>query len=414
MTAYVPKMVNLTRTERRVRADYQARLKDWHGSGRPPMGLSSYKLEFGTELLLANPPTVITESPTICQGSLPFAERASQSADKEQPMRRRAFHVTDLATPDTSVPILLSDDVIIRVCNGDFGEAGTWQPPCRHADCHELYFVHRAQYPLGLITDFGLLEEIREGDFVFLPRGVTYSFLLTGKVSILLYEVSKHLCRPYDYWIGDQQPWPFSPAAPIPPWPKPLAELHPPLVDEKATQVIVKRRLGSCTLLTYAAPIFDVVAWEGEVWPFILRLDDLVALSSPNVHLDPKKLTVFVSEDEGTAIQVFLPRWIHSLPYHHLNWVDEALFNHKGYGARPEIADGFMTLHPAGLAHGPDLRTLARTNRAEAPASRDLPFREEVAVMVESRSPFVVSEDAEKVEVPRYDQSWYQQSIEMR
>lgn len=413
MMTHVPKMVNLTRTERRVRADHKTSLRDWHGSGRPPSGLSSYKLEFGAELLLEHPPTAIVGSVTTVPDHPLFKAYGEQPIKEDRPFQRRAFHVAENTTSNSFVPILTSNDITIRVCNGDFGEAGTWQPPCRHADCHELYFVHRAQYPLSLITDFGLFEEVREGDFMYVPRGVTYSFLLTGRVSILLYESPKRLCRPYDYWMGDQQPWPFSPAAPMPPEPTPLAELHPPLGGEGATQVVVKRRGGSSTLLTYTAPPFDVVAWEGEVWPFILHLDDLVALSSPHVHLDPKKLTVFVSEDEGAAIQAFLPRWIHSLPYHHLNWVDEALFNHRGYGARPELTDGFMTLHPAGLAHGPDLRTLTTTTREEAPNPHTLPFREEVAVMVESRSPFVVSEDAEKAEVEGYDQSWYRQSLEI-
>ncbi|MDE2060299.1 MAG: homogentisate 1,2-dioxygenase [candidate division NC10 bacterium] len=411
--AHVPKMVNLTRIERRIRADYQARLKNWHSSGRSPKSLSSYKLEFGTELLMECPPTAIVESSTIPAHCPLFRAHVVQPMKENRSLRRRAFHVAEKTTPGSFVPILSSDDVAIWVCNGDFEEAGKWQSPARHADCHELYFVHRAQHPLSLITDFGLLEEVREGDFFFLPRGTTYSLRLAGRVSILLYEIPKRLLRPYDYWMGDQQPWPFSPAAPVPPEPTPLAELRPPLGREEATQVIVKRRLGSFTLLTYATPLFDVVAWEGEVWPFILRLNDLVALSSPNVHLDPKKLTVFASEDEGVAMQVFLPRWIHSLPYNHLNWVDEVLFNHKGYGARPEITDGFLTVHPAGLPHGPDLRTLANTARQEAPKPHDLPFREEVAVMVESRSSFVVLEDAERVEVKGYDQSWYQQSIEI-
>lgn len=409
---YVPKLMNLTQTERRIRSDYQTALTDWHGSGRPPRGLSSYKLEFGTELLMERPPTAIVESATMAADDPLFNARVERPIREDRPLRRHAFNVAEMATSGSFVPALSSNDVTIWVCNGDFGEAGKWQPLARHADCHELYFVHRAEHPLSLITDFGLLEQIREGDFVFLPRGATYSFLLTGRASILLYEIPKRLFRPYDYWMGDQQLWPFSPAAPIPPKPKPLAALHPPLSGDEATQVIVKRRLGSFTLLKYAEPVFDIVAWEGEVWPFILRLADLVALSSPHVHLDPKKLTVFVSEDEGMAMQVFLPRWIHSLPYHHLNWVDEVLFNHKGYGVRPEITDGFMTLHPAGLAHGPDLRLLANIARTQTPGPKDLPFREEIAVMVESRSPFVVLKDAEKVELKGYDQSWYRQSIE--
>jgi homogentisate 1,2-dioxygenase len=362
---------------------------------------------------MERPPTVIVESSTIPADHHLSKVRVEQQMGEDRPFQRRAFHITDLATPDVDIPLLSSDDVTIRICNGDFGEVGKWQPPARHADCHELYFVHRAQHPLSLITDFGLFEDIHEGNFVFLPRGVTYSFRLTGKASILSYEIPKRLCRPYDYWMGDQQPWPFSPSAPISPEPKSLAGLYPALRSDAATQVIVKRRRGSFTLLTYATPVFDVVAWEGEVWPFVLRLHDLVALSSPHVHLDPKKLTVFVSEDEGMAMQVFLPRWIHSLPYHHLNWVDEALFNHKGYGARPEITDGFMTVHPAGLAHGPDLKLLANTERKDVPDPKDLAFREEIAVMVESRSPFVVLEDAERVELKGYDRSWYRQSYEM-
>ncbi len=409
---YVPKLMNLTQTERRIRSDYQTALADWHSTGRPPRGLSSYKLEFGAELLMERPPTAIIESATMLADYPLFNAHVERPMREDRPLQRQAFHVAEIATSGSFVPILSSSDVTIRVCNGDFGEPGRWQPLTRHTDCHELYFVHRAEHPLSLITDFGLLEQIREGNFVFLPRGATYSWLFTGRVSILLYEIPKRLCRPYDYWMGDQQPWPFSPAAPIPPEPKPLATLHPPLSGDEATKVIVKRRLGNLTLLTYAAPVFDVVAWEGEVWPFILRLDDLVALSSPHVHLDPKKLTVFVSEDEGMAMQVFLPRWIHSLPYHHLNWVDEALFNHKAYGVRPEITDGFMTFHPAGLAHGPDLRLLANIAREEASRPKDLPFREEIAVMVESRSPFDVLKDTEKVELKGYDQSWYRQSME--
>jgi len=409
---YIPKLINLTRTERRVRPDYRRVLANWHGSGRPPRGLSSHKLEFGAELLMGHPLTPTVDSATISVDHPLYRTHVERSLSENRPLRRRAFNVAEMAASGSFVPVLSSSDVTIWVCNGDFGEAGTWQPSSRHADCSELYFIHRARHPISLITDFGLLEDIREGDFIFLPRGVTYSLLLTGRVTLLLYEIPQRLLRPYDYWMGDQQPWPFSPAAPIPPEPTTLAELHPTFSHDNATQVVVKRRLGSFTLLTYAAPVFDVVAWEGEIWPFLLRLDDLVALSSPHVHLDPKKLTVFASEDEGMAMQVFLPRWIHSLPYHHLNWVDEVLFNHKGYGARPEIADGFMTVHPSGLAHGPDLKLLADTARKEAPHPRDLPFREEIAVMVESRSPFVVLKDAEQVEIKGYDQSWHRQSME--
>ncbi|MBZ0160041.1 MAG: hypothetical protein K8G79_07895, partial [bacterium] len=163
---YVPKLMNLTRTERRVRSDYQTALTDWHSTGSPPRGLSSYKLEFGAELLMERPPTAIVESATIPADYPLFNAQVEQSMGENCPLQRRAFHVAEMAGSGSFVPVLSSNDVTIRVCNGDFEEPGTWQPPSRHADCHELYFVHRAHHPLSLLSDFGLLEEIREGDFV--------------------------------------------------------------------------------------------------------------------------------------------------------------------------------------------------------------------------------------------------------
>src|SRR5574337_487492 len=179
MAENVPKMMNLTRTERRVRSDYQTALTDWHSSGRPPRGLSSYKLEFGTELLMERPPTTIVEGSMIPADHPWFNAHVEQPMGEDHPLRRRAFHVAEIATFGSFVPVLSSSDVTISICNGDFGDAGKWQPPSRHADCHELYFVHRAEHPLSLITDFGLLKEVHEGDFVFLPRGTTHSFLFT-------------------------------------------------------------------------------------------------------------------------------------------------------------------------------------------------------------------------------------------
>jgi homogentisate 1,2-dioxygenase len=108
-------------------------------------------------------------------------------------------------------------------------------------------------------------------------------------------------------------------------------------------------------------------------------------------------------------MQAFLPRWVHSLPYPHNNDVDEVLFNHSGYHARPEVKDGYATLHPAGTFHGPDVRVSHQQVQSPPVEGKDVPWRDEIGIMIESRSPFLVLPAAEQVEVPGYDQSWFRQ-----
>ena len=83
--------------------------------------------------------------------------------------------------------------------------------------------------------------------------------------------------------------------------------------------------------------------------------------------------------------------------------MDEVLFNHSGYSARADINDGYMTLHPAGIFHGPDLNKLTEPG--------DMSWVDEVGVMVESRSPFSILHDALPVEVSGYGTSTHRQYL---
>ncbi len=398
---YVPKMISLTDAEKKVRLDYESRLDDWHSSGRPPKGLYSYKLEFGTEVLRETPPTVIESSETYEDRS-GYREEIEE-ATTESLRNRRAIDMTAVDS-DFFEPVLWSEGVTVWAVNGNLGSTENWRA-YRHGNCHELLFVHRAEDTFSILTDFGLLEDVRQGDFVYLPRGTTYAFQETGEVSVIAYEVPERLYRPYDYWMGEGQPWPFPPDATIPPEPvnrETMMGDREPIHD-----VVVKQRTGDYTRLSYKTPVFDVAAWEGNVWPFVLHMDDLNALTSPDFHLDPPKVTVFAGESEDMYLQVFLPRWMQSPPYNHMNRVDEALLNHSGYEARPEIGDGYLTLHPAGVPHGPDPRVVeevAEEGHPEGP--EDIPWANEIGVMVESTSPFAVLEAGRNAEVSGYDQSW--------
>ena len=401
---YVPKMIPPTSTGHRVHGDFRSQLDGWNSSGRPPKGFYSYKLDFGAEILRQSPPTIIGSAERYSDRSDFRALLDSESPREATALHRRAFDMTAVEG-EFFQPVLWSEDLAVWALNGDIGSEDNWRA-WRHGDCHELMFVHRVDEPFSIITDFGVLEDVRTGDFVYLPRGTTYAFPEGTNASILSYEVPAPIYRPYDYWMGDQQPWPYSPDAPRGPEPAgvdPLVGDRDPIRD-----VVVKRRLGDYTTLSYDAPVFDTVAWEGELWPFALNVDDVNTLASPDFHIDPPKVSVFVSEGEGMYLQAFVPRWMQSPPYNHLNRVDEALFNHYGYEARPEITDGFLTLHPAGVPHGPDPRVVEELANQEEPKGEDIPWSSEIGIMVESATPFSVLGPGEDAELDGYEESWHE------
>jgi homogentisate 1,2-dioxygenase len=362
-------------------------------TGRPPQGYWNEVLAFGAEVVRPRPATVVTET-HLAEG-VP-ALRPEDVAATPGVIRRRAFHLEAVESGPFPQPVLWSQDVLISVLTGPTDPGLRF----RHAEAHAVVFVHRGEGTLA--TDFGPLA-FSAGQFLFLPKGVTYSLRSRGPVVMLFYEFPKRVLRPFHYWIRN---YPYPDTALTPPEPAPVED-EPS--DRGDFPVYVKRLVGPWTVLRYPFSPFDTVAWEANLYPFRLSLKDIRTLSSPDFHLDPPTYTVFVTEDEGASMQAFLPRWVHSLPYPHNNDVDEVLFNHSGYHARPEVKDGYATLHPAGTFHGPDVRLGHQQSQSPQPPGKDIPWREETGVMVESRSPFLVLPAAERVEVPGYDQSWLRQ-----
>lgn len=399
----VPKMTSLTRPERKVGNSHRNELSEWRPSGRPPKGYYSYKLEFGAEILRETPPTIVQETSTHKSRENFRMQISEQKVTR--PLQRQAFHVQGLDTSGRFAPILWSEDVTVFVANGTPDRDET-KHAYRHADADEMFFIHRTEEPFSILTDFGVLDEVQEGDFIYIPQGVTYTFCNEKDASIICYESENSIYRPYDYWMGDQQPWPFSPNAPNPP--EPVSTESSPGLPDRLNSVILKRRRGDYTKMTYETPVFDAVAWEGTVWPFQLPLDEINALASPDFHVDPSKVTAFASEDEGMSIQVFLPRWMQSPPYNHMNQVEEALLNHRGYQARPEIQDGYLTLHPAGAPHGPDPDVVEKLAEEAPPEPSEIPWADEIGVMIETQEPFVPLDSGQTIEVEDYDSSWYE------
>jgi homogentisate 1,2-dioxygenase len=90
------------------------------------------------------------------------------------------------------------------------------------------------------------------------------------------------------------------------------------------------------------------------------------------------------------------------VPYHHANVdSDEVLFYAEGdfmSRAGSGIGRGSISLHPAGFVHGPQPGSWER--------SRDVTRTEEVAVMLDTFRPLLVSDAARAVADPAYFRSW--------
>ena len=90
------------------------------------------------------------------------------------------------------------------------------------------------------------------------------------------------------------------------------------------------------------------------------------------------------------------------LPFYHSNDdYDEFLFYHKGtFMSRDNIHPGMTTFHPAGFIHGPHPKAFAK---AEENAGK---ISDEVAVMIDTRDPLEIHENAPDIEDKNYVNSW--------
>ena len=103
---------------------------------------------------------------------------------------------------------------------------------------------------------------------------------------------------------------------------------------------------------------FDVVGWDGYVYPYAFNVADFEPKSG-RLHQPPPAHQQF--EGPNFVICSFCPRELEwdpeavVVPYHHSNvQSEEVMYYVDGdYKARKGVDAGMFTLHPSGLPHGP-------------------------------------------------------------
>jgi homogentisate 1,2-dioxygenase len=244
------------------------------------------------------------------------------------------------------------------------------------------------------------------GDYVVVPRGTVHRWLPAGGVTAALtVEASGHIRPPRRYLSQHGQ---FLEHAPY--CERDLRGPAGPLLAEgEDVPVIVRTRTG-LTRLTYAHHPFDVVGWDGYLYPYAFSISDFEPVVK-RTHAPPPVHQTF--EGPNFVICSFCPRPLDfdpeavPIPYNHHNVdSDEMMFYVAGdYSARAGsgVGVGSITLHPSGFTHGPQPGAVeaAVAGLAEGRTSTD-----ETAVMIDTFRPLGLGPAARQAEDPEYAWTW--------
>ena len=331
-------------------------------------------------------------------------ELPDQTRTPNHPLKPRHLKLHDLFEGDaTGDPVtgrrlvLGNNDVRISYVVAGAGAS----PYYRNAIGDECVYVESGA---GVVeTVFGVLS-YRTGDYVVVPRATTHRWLPSETSRLYAIEGNSHIAAPKRYLSRFGQFLEHAPYC--------ERDLHGPtetaVVEGEDVEVLVKHRAGGAvigTRMTYATHPFDVVGWDGCLYPYTFNVEDYMPITG-KVHQPPPVHQVF--EGHNFVICNFLPRKVdyHELaipvPYYHSNVdSDEVMFYVGGdYEARKGsgINIGSISLHPGGHAHGPQPSAIE--------ASLGVEYFEESAVMVDTFAPLDLGEGGLAAEDPAYAWSW--------
>jgi len=268
----------------------------------------------------------------------------------------------------------------------------------RNGGADEVIFIHGGKGTLE--TPFGKLP-YRELDYIVIPRGTTYRLVADdiAREDHLILESTGPVRIPRKYLNPDGQIMLGAPYY--------ERDFHPPAellpIDKEEDTAVIVKDGARLTRTILAQHPFDVVGWDGLIYPYTFNAMDFEPLTG-TVHLPPPFQQTF--ECHGFVICTFAPRHLDhhpqaiKVPYVHSNTeADEVLFYVRGnFGSRRGISAGSISAHPAGIPHGPHPGTIL--------ASMNATRTEELAVMFDTEKPLHITAQAMQMDDLNYPMSW--------
>ena len=267
----------------------------------------------------------------------------------------------------------------------------------KNTDADEVIFIHKGTGKLR--TMLGNID-FKYGDYLVIPRGIIYKLDFDDDNNRLFIVESYHPVytpKRYRNWFG--QLLEHSPFC--------ERDLRRPeeleTFDELGDFLIKVKKQGEIIEMVYASHPFDVVGYDGYNFPYAFSIHDFEPITG-RIHQPPPVHQTF--ETSAFVICSFVPRLYYyhpnsiPAPYNHSNIdSDEVLYYVDGdFMSRNDIEAGHISLHPAGIPHGPHPGATER--------SIGETVTEELAVMVDTFKPLQVTEEAMKIADEDYYKSW--------
>jgi homogentisate 1,2-dioxygenase len=355
------------------------------------------------------------ESALLYHSFAPMAITAAETVAGEperiapnQPVLPRHFRLHDLKAGGDPVLgrqlLLANSDVRLSYVVAD-----ETSPLYRDATGDQLLYFESGGATLESV--FGRLE-VRAGDYVVVPTHTTHRWVLGepatgvgGQARIFVLEASGHVQVPSRYLSTRGQLLEGAPYSE-----RDVRAPEEPLVapDEGGAEVVVRTREG-LTRYTYAHHPFDVVGWDGCLYPWAISIHDFEPLVG-RLHQPPPVHQTFAGP--SFVVCSFVPRPFDfdpqavPVPYAHANVdSDEVLFYCGGdFMSRvgSGIGQGSVSLHPSGFVHGPQPGSVEK--------ALCKPGTDELAVMVDTFRPLGIAAAASGVEDEAYPWTWARRS----
>lgn len=267
----------------------------------------------------------------------------------------------------------------------------------KNADADEILFVHEGS---GILkTMYGDLP-FGYGDYLVIPRGTIYQVRFNDENNrLLIIESFSPIRYPKKYLSKYGQLLEHSPYTERDIRPPQNLQTH----NESGDFMVKTKKKGIIYNIHYASHPFDVVGWDGCCYPFAFSIHDFEPITG-RVHQPPPVHQTF--EANNFVVCSFCPRLFdyHPLaipaPYNHSNIdSDEVIYYVDGdFMSRKNVTRGMITLHPAGIPHGPHPGAVEKSIGAKE--------TKELAVMVDTFHPLMLTKAALDIENEGYVMSW--------
>lgn len=295
---------------------------------------------------------------------------------------------------DSRVTLLVNNDLHIGVAAPQQSLRTYYY---KNADADELLFIHKGKGTLR--TMMGNIP-FEYGDYLVIPRGMIYQVDFETSDNRILFVESFHpIYTPKRYRNHFGQMMEHSP----------FCERDYKLPQDLETfqetgDFLIKiKKQQNLHSVVYAAHPFDVVGWDGYNYPWGFSIHNFEPITG-RIHQPPPVHQTF--QTDAFVVCSFCPRLYDyhpkaiPAPYNHSNIdSDEVLYYVDGdFMSRNDISQGHISLHPGGIPHGPHPGAMERSiGKTET---------QELAVMVDTFRPLMLTEAAMKIDDGKYYKSW--------